>query len=168
MPKLAGRIAASPVASGIRHTFPIGTWQHQKAVKPPRSPLPPVPCGRQTSWAHDPPCRFLPHLHITCAKRNTITTTSATAVSQSRSSSGDRHHHHHHPSSPHPESEVTNMITRRKAQQRGQRRTRFPSQAPAHPSVRTASVGPRLRLIATPGRRGRRLPNCAFIAHLAS
>lgn len=55
--------------------------------KTPEQPpsFPPVPCGRHTSWAHDPPSRFLPHLHITCAKRNTITTTSTTEVSQSPS-----------------------------------------------------------------------------------
>lgn len=51
---------------------------------------------------------------------------------------GDRHHEH--PSSPHPESEVTYMITRRKAQQRGKPRPEY-HPAAVHASVRTSSVG---------------------------
>lgn len=130
--------------------------------------LPPVRKADTHLWARDPPSRFLPRLRITCAKRNSITTSSTPAISQSPSSCGDRHHHH--PSSPHPESEVTNMITRRKDQQRGRgaETNQNAILPPAHPSVRTSSVGPRLKLMATPGRRGRRLPNSAFIAHLAS
>lgn len=89
--------AGSPphkVARWIHHTFLFGTWRCQKAVNPPEEApfLPPVPrTDMQTPdilRAHDPPCRFLPHMAITCAKRNTTTTTSAPAVSQSPSHVG--------------------------------------------------------------------------------
>lgn len=126
--------------------------------------------------AHDPPSRFLPHPPITCAKRNTITTTAtcsqqvSQSVSQSPGSmwgppppppllapSRKRGHIHDHPE---------------KRTAKGAGTTRIPSRPPLDPSVRTCSVGrrraPRLKLIATPGCRGRRLPDCAFIAHLAS
>lgn len=60
MPKLAGRIAASQVASGIRHTFPIGTWRHQKEVKPPRSPLPSSCAVRKTDFLGPRPTQPVP------------------------------------------------------------------------------------------------------------
>lgn len=130
---------------------------------------------RTPLWPTTHPAGFLAHLHITCAKRNTPTTTGAAAVSQSIAPlMWDHHHHHRQPllapcrkrghEHDHPE---------KKEQQRGEgRRDQNAIQPPVRPSVRTSSVGrgrgPRLRLIATPGRRGRRLPNSAFIAHLAS
>lgn len=62
--------------------------------------------------------------------------------------------HHHHPSSPHSESEVTNMITRRKAQQRGEPPPEcHPAACPFHPCAtqRGPWPGPRLKLMATAG-----------------
>lgn len=54
MPKLAGRIAASQSRKRIHHTFLIGTWRCQKAVKTPRRPPSFLLCRRQTCTLQTP------------------------------------------------------------------------------------------------------------------